>query len=150
VVQFVREAPNMRSSAAALIAVAGCTNPASGRSGIVGDRLFEERTDTWPRMSRVALCDNGRFTIDTGVEVNTDVGTYVQDVPRTHAVTGTATGASREIDSTPFIFHYTIALGEPNVLTAPELMGSWEQLGDAKSLDEASSACALVATFALP
>ena len=80
----------------------------------------------------------------------TDVGTFVQDVPQTHTITGTASGASREIDRLPIMFHYTIAFGDPNVLTAPELTGTWEQLGDATSVDEASSACALVATFDLP
>jgi hypothetical protein len=48
------------------------------------------------------------------------------------------------------MFDYTIALGDPNVLTSPELTGTWEQLGDSTSVDQASSACALVATFSIP
>jgi hypothetical protein len=137
----------MRTFVVALITLASCTN---GRSGIVGERVFEVRSGDWPRLSKVTLCDNGRFTIDTALEVNTDVGTFVQDAPQTDEVTGSATGASRDIDHLPIIFHYTIAFGDPNVLTAPELTGTWEQLGDPKSVDGASSACALVATFNLP
>jgi hypothetical protein len=127
-----------------VLALASCTG---GPSGVTGDRAFEERSGAWPKLSRVTLCDNGRFTINTAVEVNTDVGTFVQDAPQSHAVTGTATGASTESHHTPFDFHYEIALGDPDVLTSPELGGSWEQLADSTSLDQAASACALVATF---
>jgi hypothetical protein len=139
----------MRSFVAILIALSACMTRTAGPSGVEGDRLFEERSGAWPRLSKVILCDNGRFTIDTAVEVNTDVGTFVQDGPQPDAVTGTASGASREIDHLPITFHYAIAFGDPNILTAPELTGAWDQLGDATSLDKASAACALVATFEL-
>src|SRR5262249_14096732 len=141
---------DMRSVVIALITLASCTSGTSEPSGIVGDRLFEERSGAWPARSKVILCNNDRFTIDTGVEVNTDLGTFVQDAPQTNGVTGTATGASSAIDHLPIMFHYTIAFGDPNVLTAPELTGTWEQLRDPTSVDMASSACALVATFDVP
>jgi hypothetical protein len=145
----LRKAATMRSFVAILIALSGCTTTPQGPSGVSGDRLFEEQSGAWPKLSKVSLCANGRFTIDTAVEVNTDVGTFVQDAPQPDAVTGTASGASREIDHLPITFHYAIAFGDPNVLTAPELTGTWNQLGDAASLDKASAACALVATFQL-
>ena len=141
----MRYAAGMRSSIALLVIVAGCAT--HGPSGIAGDRVFEEHSGAWPRLSKVRLCDNGRFSIDTAVEVNSDVGTFVQDPARAEAVTGTATGASTELHHTPITFHYTIALGDPNVLSSPELTGAWEQLGDSGSEQAATEDCALVATF---